>query len=458
METPKVKRRRFEAPPQTRQSRLTVWLRSRGAVLDDVELRDDAYGGLGVFASGRTFAAGDVVLNIPIETVLTTLKAVESPAGRAMRRIYPSASSEAVLFAYMCIGRADATHPWHEYLATLPVMAPDPLSWTITQRARFAGTDFGLAIAAAEREIDAVCAFAAKISAADPVQFPPVALSVQRLRWARGMYRSRRLPASLAERAQGDDEGVLVPFLDFFNHSADAGSAIQGGTAAGVSVTVRPRGTVPSYGRDGGCDARPAPAPAAPAAPGAIFADGAEVCIHYGARTNQDLVLNHGFALRDNPHDTVRLALTVRDEVSGRRRELGPFHVTRDATDPIPTALWRALSDPLHWRPRTVEEEEALAPPEVGVEEVEMLIATLRRKLSALPAAAPAVASEAGAAASDADALALSIDRSIDACIEGHRDILSSAIALLAATLEAAGGSSDSGSDSASEGEGEGES
>ena len=427
-------------------------------------MRDDAYGGLGVFASGRTFAAGDVVVNIPIEVLLTPRKAVESPAGRAMRRIDPSASSEAVLFAFMCIGRADAAHLWYDYLSTLPVMAPDALSWTSAQRARLAGTDFGVAIAAAEREINGVCAFAAKLSAADSTLFPPTALSAQRLRWARGMYRSRRLPTSLAERAQGDDEGVLVPFLDFFNHSADAGSAIRGGTAAGVSVIVRPRGTAPSYGRDGGSDERP-PA-AAPGGRGGpiIFGDGVEVCIHYGARTNQDLVLNHGFALRNNPHDTVRLALAVRDEESGRRRELGPFHVTRDATDPIPIALWRALSDPLHWRPRSAEEEKALPPPEVGVDEVEMLIATLQRKLGALPAAAApaaaaaAAASEAGAAASDSDALALSIDHSINACLEGHRDILSNAIALLTATLEAASGSSSSGSESASEVEGEGES
>ena len=59
---PPWKRRRREAPPLTRESRLLKWLRSRGAVLDGVDLRDDAYGGLGVFASGRTFAAGDVAV------------------------------------------------------------------------------------------------------------------------------------------------------------------------------------------------------------------------------------------------------------------------------------------------------------------------------------------------------------------------------------------------------------
>lgn len=434
----------------SRETQLLEWLRGRGARVSGVELRPDAWGGLGVFATGRGFAAGERVVHIPERCVLTPRCAAESAAGKRIREVAADATNEEILLLAMCLGRANAAHEWHDYLATLPAQAPDPLSWSDAQLARLAGTDFGVAIAAARREVARIVAVGRALSDADAVAFPLAALDAPSVRWARGMYRSRRLPSSLAARTQGDDEGVLVPFLDFFNHRADAGSEVLGGKAnGGVSVIIHTNGTVPSYGS---AARRPAAAAAAISDTATastslrsfVVEEGEEICIHYGARTNQDLLLNHGFALRDNVHDTVRLALGVRDEESGRQRELGPFHVSRDATNPIPLELWRALADPLHWRPLGVGEE--APPPEVGMDEVAMLIATLERKLATLVAPP---ADDDGAIS----ALDCAINVSIRDAIDGHRRILSGAIAVLTAIVdstEAAGGSASSGSESES--------
>ena len=89
--------------------------------------------------------------------------------------------------------------------------------------------------------------------------------------------------------------GVLLPLLDLLNH------------APGARVTW---------------------APATRAAPRVVFtsddgvAPGGEVANNYGAKSNEELLMVHGFALADNVHDTC--ALFARAREGARARSAAP--------------------------------------------------------------------------------------------------------------------------------------
>ena len=100
----------------------------------------------------------------------------------------------------------------------------------------------------------------------------------------------------------------------------------------------------------------------------------AEIFNNYGSKSNDELLMAHGFALENNEHDRFALKMTV---ASGDgRRTLGPFYLRRGGD--FPRALWRALADPTG-DPASSDSD---SPPEIDAESVEVLLATLERKLA----------------------------------------------------------------------------
>ena len=93
-----------------------------------------------------------------------------------------------------------------------------------------------------------------------------------------------RLPSTSA--ANVDDDGVLVPVLDFFNHdhfSCHIDLVCKSGDAPpGISAVVRP---------------------------GSSVERGEEVLFSYGAKPNSCLLLSYGFVQFDNVHDVCYLHL-----------------------------------------------------------------------------------------------------------------------------------------------------
>ncbi|KAF8425980.1 hypothetical protein EV426DRAFT_38524 [Tirmania nivea] len=76
-----------------------------------------------------------------------------------------------------------------------------------------------------------------------------------------------------------------------------------------------------------------------------LLEKGAEVCNNYGPKSNQQLLLSYGFAIQDNPNDTVLLKLkppldsvrqAIRDGQIPAKDDLGTYHLgVNDPTPPL---------------------------------------------------------------------------------------------------------------------------
>jgi hypothetical protein len=289
-----------------------------------------------------------------------------------------------VLWLDMALGRRDESHVSHPYLAALPKDAPDVASWTSKMLASLAGTDVGAAAIASN---DALAAEHERVQALLDYKVP-----LAEMRWARGCYLSRRFPPRLldAEAPPTGAPGVLLPFFDLLNHGK------------GTEIEWRGDGKSVAF------------------AAGAAIAPNSEIFNNYGSKSNDELLLAHGFALENNEHDRFALKMTV---ASGDgRRTLGPFYLRRGGD--FPRALWRALADPMG-DPASSDSD---SPPEIDAESVEVLLATLERKL------APFTASKT-ADAKAARSVAPHYQQSVAFYRIGQREILEDAVEALRSML-----------------------
>jgi hypothetical protein len=365
-----------------RVARMCAWLTASGATgLGALRVGVSA-DGAGVFSGEAGVAPGGVIASVPASVALSVGASAAAAVGVACARLSPPPSPEFVLWLDMASGRRDGAHASHPYLAALPAVAPDCASWSEADREALAGTDVGAAVAAG------AAALAAEHARVVPALDARHSVTLADLAWARGCYLSRRFPPRLLDAGapRAGAPGVLLPFFDLLNHSGGTDIEWRGGGDAVVFV-----------------------------AGAAGVAAGAEVFNNYGDKANDELLVAHGFARRGNPHDRVGLVLNVAVE-GGDARRLGPFFFLRGGAVPAP--LWRALADP---RSATSSSDSDASVPEVDVEAVELLLATLRARL------APFVASSAADAAAAAD----DGGRAASAAFYrlGQRDILEDAVA-----------------------------
>jgi len=153
-------------------------------------------------------------------------------------------------------------------------------------------------------------------------------------------------------------------------------------------------------------------------------AAGCEVFNNYGNKGNEELMMSHGFAIYNNQHDSYGLKLSVclpsdLENISGGGGGggssssssgssssssststgqvvcLGVFRLHRkDAEEQIPTALWRAVNDPIQYMKDQKEQQTMVngssmgvdgvasepAPVHVEWEDVDMLLRTVRKQ------------------------------------------------------------------------------
>ena len=420
-----------ELDETARLARLFSWLTSCGAKgLEQLSVRASACGGLGVFAPPAGLAPGSSIASVPAACALTTRTAARSAVGRACAALHESSSNgssssssssssggaaaaaaaaadegqvqvppKLVLLLDMAAGRTDAAHRSHPYLAALPwggAALPDCTSWPATDREALAGTNVGAAAAAAAAAFDAECArWLPRLRAAEPALFAQC--DVEALRWARAMHTSRCFPAMLVEGlvegagghvegagsdggpaeggrdgdgdGDGDDVecGVMLPFFDLLNHAAGTPITWHAASAEIPEVRFSCGG---GGGGGGGGDGGDGGGGSGEGEGGGVAA-GAEIFSNYGPKSNEELLMAHGFALHDNVHDTYALSLRVGcaaatlppggaaaapapapkpappAAAAARYRSLGPFHIRR-ADSPLgeqfPAALWAALA------------------------------------------------------------------------------------------------------------------
>jgi hypothetical protein len=380
-----------DAKRAKREPRLDVvacmldWLIAAGATgLDAIKVQATPDGGVGVASGDAGIAPGETIASIPATCVMSVGRSAASAVGRACNALSSPPSPEYVLWLDMALGRRDESHASHPYLAALPKDAPDVASWTAKMLASLAGTDVGAAAVASN---EALAAEHDRIQALLTHRVP-----LAEIRWARGCYLSRRFPPRLLDAAAPTTgaPGILLPFFDLLNH--------------GKGTEIEWRGDGKSVAFAAGADG---------------ILPNAEIFNNYGAKANDELLVAHGFALKNNEHDRVALKMTVASGDS--RKTLGPFYLRRGGD--VPHALWRALADPSETASSGSD-----SPPEIDAEAVEVLLATLERKL------APFTASKTA----DADAargVAPPYQRSVAFYRIGQREILEDAVEALRSML-----------------------
>ena len=384
MDLPDAKRTKRE-PRLDAVARMLEWLIAAGATgIDAIKVHATPDGDVGVASGDAGIAPGETIASIPATCVMSVGRSARSAVGVACAELAMPPSPEYVLWLDMALGRRDESHESHPYLAALPKDAPDVASWTSKMLASLAGTDVGAAAMAAK---DALVTEHERVQALLDYKVP-----LAEIRWARGCYLSRRFPPRLldADAPSMGAPGILLPFFDLLNHGK------------GTEIEWRGDGTSVAF------------------AAGAAILPNSEIFNNYGAKSNDELLLAHGFALENNEHDRVALKMTVSAEDG--RRTLGPFYLRRGGD--FPRALWRALSDPTG-DPASSDSDSA---PEIDAESAEVLLATLERKL------APFTASKTA----DADAargVAPPYQRSVAFYRIGQREILEDAVEALRSML-----------------------
>ena len=386
MDVPDAKRAKRE-PRLDAVARMLDWLIAAGATgLDTINVHATPDGDVGVASGEAGIAPGETIASIPATCVMSVGRSAASAVGVACNALETPPSPEYVLWLDMALGRRDESHESHPYLAALPKDAPDVASWTSKMLASLAGTDVGAAAA------DANEVLAAEHERIHALLGPAYEVPLEEMRWARGCYLSRRFPPRLldAEAPSAGAPGVLLPFFDLLNH--------------GKGTEIEWRGDGQSVAFAAGADGIEAQA---------------EIFNNYGSKANDELLLAHGFALQNNEHDRFALKMTVASGDS--RKTLGPFYLLRGGD--FPRELWRALADPSE-----TASSDSDSPPEIDAEAVEVLLATLERKL------APFTASKTA----DADAargVAPPYQRSVAFYRIGQREILEDAVEALRSML-----------------------
>ena len=133
---------------------MLAWLRAAGAQgLDNVEVKQTAYGGLGVFLAAPVETTS--IARIPVECCVTATAALTRPVGQAAREILPDCADEFVLVLDAATGRRDATHPQHAYLASLPAGSQSASTFPKAARRLLKHTALGDRVERERREVRA---------------------------------------------------------------------------------------------------------------------------------------------------------------------------------------------------------------------------------------------------------------------------------------------------------------
>eukprot|EP00927_Polykrikos_kofoidii_P043683 TRINITY_DN37759_c0_g1_i1.p1 TRINITY_DN37759_c0_g1~~TRINITY_DN37759_c0_g1_i1.p1 ORF type:complete len:433 (+),score=59.10 TRINITY_DN37759_c0_g1_i1:68-1366(+) len=265
---------------------LKTWLESHDADVSKIEVRrfsgDAAVVGIGAFTR-RALAPGEVAFAVPRASIMTPMAALEETSLADVMKFLQLRDdcnlSELILCLRLCHAFCDKRDFFHTYAASLPPVAQGASSWPRAHRDVLAETALRSSLLLADSELDGWMKLLEEAVSLHSLRLDPrEAFTKDRLDWARSMVRSRHFPGVFA----GDDvsqSGCLIPLLDTLNHRD------------GAPVTVK----VHADRLEFICDE------AVPL--------GHQVWNDYGTKTNAELLLNYGFALTNNPDDSVDLRL-----------------------------------------------------------------------------------------------------------------------------------------------------
>ena len=392
---------------------LLAWLERCGATgLDHLRFEMSPLGSLGCFA-GRDFAVGDELFSVPWSCIVTfndterspTVALVKEGVAAAVAASSSLMTAELLLWVFLIEQRAttdesssSSSSTYGPFLSSLDATSPSPLSWPGDLLKALEATNIGT-MAAAKATLEQQLELLTAVRRWGEVQRKdPHALTVLRehvdlaaLQWARGHYLARRYPAHFAGDVKGSSSGppgvarevglenlgALVPLLDILNHSDEEDFLAFDVRDGRLHVLCN--------------HARQA---------------GDELLSNYGLLSNERLVFAYGFAVADNPYDTVALKLMCgQGSGGGEVTNVGTYYVGRGGVEGVPPELWRALSALVgeeDEEEKAGEETEGGGAVEVGMEEFQVLRDFVGSKLRTLEASEPAAAA-ALARVGDAD-------------------------------------------------------
>eukprot|EP00929_Paragymnodinium_shiwhaense_P120377 TRINITY_DN92304_c0_g1_i1.p1 TRINITY_DN92304_c0_g1~~TRINITY_DN92304_c0_g1_i1.p1 ORF type:complete len:522 (+),score=193.44 TRINITY_DN92304_c0_g1_i1:66-1631(+) len=270
------------------QAGLEAWLKSNGAAFDSLDLRpcsaDSISFGMGAYAK-QEVAAGGVAFSVPTRLMLTLDAAKQEPAvaklAELLKKWKEKDMPELLICLRLCLASANKEDAFHAYAASLPEHPPGAASWPKNFRDVLLNTSLRATLEAADRELDGWEQLLKRAVAADAKAFlRKDAFRREKLEWARGMLQSRQFPGSFSGKADATVP-CMVPLLDILNHKNDA------------DITVKVRADMLEFI----CDEK--------------VKRGDQIWNNYGSKGNAELLMCYGFAISDNPCDSISVALAL---------------------------------------------------------------------------------------------------------------------------------------------------
>lgn len=284
--------------------------------------------------SRKQIEAGEKIVKIPRTCILSCQKAFESELGQKFYLYCKEAdfpiSGEEIFWIWLYEGKIDSSHPFHKYLITLPDPAPDPLNWPTELQDKLKDTilmpTLSKVIDDTYKLSEAFFNFCASNNKEYYLtKFSNMMELHKGILWARGVHRSRRLPGILCgeqhevnfrETTQCDTTGfgILVPLLDKTNHDPNA------------KISWHFDDNFIWYQADERIEPN------------------SEIFMSYGPKSNENLLMDFGFAIKDNPFDVVNIIFCAKNEISTQRH--GPFQLRRSGDsrwEAIPSDIWSSL-------------------------------------------------------------------------------------------------------------------
>ncbi|CAI5530526.1 unnamed protein product [Closterium sp. Naga37s-1] len=259
---------------------LEQWLRAKGLPQQKMALRLVREGGRGLVAT-ENIGKGEGILNIPEKLLITGETVYSCPRVGALLKAANVPDWPALAVYLLSEAGRGAASEWSGYIETLPRAPPCILQWSIDE------VDVLLkGSPVRQRAIEAIADVTNTFSELEAALFskhrdvfPEKLFTLNNFKWAFAVLFSRlvRLPSR-------NNRLALVPWGDMLNHRCEIESCIDVDTWKGNVVFTTDR----------------------------AFAQGKEVFVSYGPKSNGELLLAYGVVpATRNPSDSVSLLLAL---------------------------------------------------------------------------------------------------------------------------------------------------
>lgn len=293
------------AADQAAVSTLLGWAQANGVDISRAGVFVEPNGERGLIAAQAVGAKGDPLLVVPLRLAL-----VDDGGGGGSYDGAPwSVRLASRLLRELGMG---AQSPWSAYVGALPRRVPAASAtwtWDQVRRLRDPPCESGVHAASwlADDSFERLSPRAAEVWGPAVAALDPEAMR-ERWGWALGCVHSRTL---LVRSEGGLGARAMVPLIDLANHACDQAGRPRGGGAASscsfgraAAEGARARDNV-RWDLVGGGESGQAWALALTAL--RPLAQGEELLLSYGERSNDDFLTHYGFVPTLNPHDDVEL-------------------------------------------------------------------------------------------------------------------------------------------------------